>query len=61
MDRSTDGTTRQRWAVASLIGNCEAIIGSGLLPAPLEQSMRLLVAETISAFDMQTYDERNAA
>lgn len=43
---------RQAYAVAKLVGHCEAIVGSGLLPEPSEQSMRLLIAEALSAFNM---------
>ena len=48
MDRST----RQRFAVASLVGTCEGLVESGKLPDPLERSFRLLIAETLSAFNM---------
>lgn len=46
-------TSNRRLAVASLIGECEAIAGSGVLTEPAEQSLRLLIAETLSAFGMQ--------
>jgi len=42
--------------VASLVGECEALVGSGLLPEPAEQSLRLLIAETLSAFQMQPHE-----
>lgn len=42
----------QRCAVAQLIGHCEGIAASGVLPEPAEQSLRLLIAETLSAFGM---------
>jgi hypothetical protein len=47
--------TRQAYAVAKLVGHCEAIAGSGLLPEPSEQSLRLLVAEALSAFGMEPH------
>jgi hypothetical protein len=49
--------SRQAYAVAKLIGHCEAIAGSGLLPEPSEQSLRLLIAEALSAFDMEPHQE----
>ena len=61
MGRSIDNPMWQSVCVASLIGHCEAIIGKGLLPEKYEQSLRILVAETLSAFHMQNHDERNAA
>jgi hypothetical protein len=48
---------RQAYAAAKLIGHCEAIVGSGLLPEPSEQSLRLLIAEALSAFDMEPHQE----
>jgi hypothetical protein len=56
-------STSQGWqhiCVASLIGQCESAVSSGRLTAPAEEAMRLLVAETLSAFGMQQHDERNA-
>jgi hypothetical protein len=47
--------SRQAYAAAKLIGHCEAIAGSGLLPEPSEQSLRLLIAEALSAFDMEPH------
>lgn len=46
-------TATQRYAVAALIGHCESIAASGRLTTPAEQSLRLLIAETASAFKMQ--------
>ena len=60
MDRFTS-TGWQAICVASLIGQCESAVSSGRLTAPAEEAMRLLVAETLSAFHMQNHDERNAA
>jgi len=47
--------SRQAYAAAKLIGHCEAMVGSGLLPEPSEQSLRLLIAETLSAFNMEPH------
>jgi len=55
------GRSIERLAAAALIGECEAIIECGLLPEENEQSLRLLVAEALSAFGMQHNDERNVA
>jgi hypothetical protein len=43
--------------VASLVGHCESIAASGQLTTPAEQSLRLLIAETLSAFGMQSHDQ----
>lgn len=51
----------QRLAVASLIGECESIAGSGQLTEPAEQSLRLLIAETLSVFNMPSIAERESA
>jgi hypothetical protein len=48
MQRSTE-----RLAAAALIGECEAIVECGLLPEENEQSLRLLIADALSAFGMQ--------
>ena len=45
-------TNWQHVCVASLIGHCEAIAKAGLLPEPSEESLRVLIAETLSAFGM---------
>lgn len=59
MALSTDFyTRRRRLAVAALIGDCEAIAGSGVLTEPAEQSLRLLIAEALSAFGMQPRDDQ---
>lgn len=55
MDRST----RQLYAICALIGTCEAIAESGLLPEPAEQSIRFMVAETLSAFQMQSREKNH--
>lgn len=49
------------YVVASLIGHCEAIAASGELSQPAEQSLRLLIAETLSAFGMQHHQQEQAA
>ncbi len=59
MVRFTD-TGWQHVIVASLVGHCEAVISSGCLSEPSEESMRLLVAETLSAFNMQHHQEATA-
>lgn len=46
---------RQAYAAAKLIGHCEAIVGSGLLPEASEQSLRVLIAEALIAFDMEPH------
>jgi hypothetical protein len=43
---------RRRLAVSALIGQCEAIASSGALTAPARQSLRFLIDQTTSAFDM---------
>ena len=47
---------RQRYAVAALIGECESIAASGCLTEPAEQSLRVLIAQTLVVFDMQFRD-----
>lgn len=44
---------RQAYAVAKLVGHCEALVSSGHLTEPSEQSLRLLIAEALSAFNME--------
>jgi len=56
MGRFTN-TGWQHVIVASLVGHCEAVISSGCMSEPAEESMRLLVAETLSAFNMQHNQE----
>jgi hypothetical protein len=51
-NRASGPSHRQLMAVAALVGHSEAVAGSGLLPTPSEQSLRFLIAETLSAFDM---------
>jgi hypothetical protein len=51
------GPAWQSICVASLIGHCEAIAASGHLTEPAEKSLRFLIAETLSAFGMQSHDQ----
>jgi hypothetical protein len=48
--------SNQRLCVAALIGHCEAIAESGQLSEPAEESLRLLIAETLSAFGMNHHE-----
>lgn len=51
------GPAWQQVCVASLVGHCEAIAASGHLTEPSEKSLRFLIAETLSAFGMQSHDQ----
>jgi len=51
------GPAWQSICVASLIGECESIAASGQLTEPSEQSLRLLISETLSAFGMASHDQ----
>lgn len=51
------GPAWQKVCVASLISHCEAIAASGHLSEPSEQSLRFLIAETLSAFNMMPHDQ----
>ena len=58
-----DRFTNQGWqhiCVASLVAHCEAIAAAGFLPEPSEESLRLLIAETLCAFRMQHNQETAA-
>ena len=44
--------TRRRYTVSALIGHCEAIAASGLLPESSEASLRYLVTQTLAAHGM---------
>ena len=60
MARSTEIAVGEAWrhvCVASLVGHCEAIAASGQLAEPAEQSLRLLMAETLTAFGMASHDQ----
>ena len=50
---------RRRLAVASLIGECEAIAESGHLTEPAEKSLRVVVAQALAAFNMPSKEERS--
>ena len=50
----------QAICVASLVAHCEAIAAAGLLPEPSEESLRLLIAETLCAFRMDHHQETAA-
>jgi len=49
-------STEQRFVVAKLVGYCEAIVAIGKLSEPNEESLRLLIAETLTAFGMHHHD-----
>ena len=49
----------QRTAVAKLVGYCEGLCKSGALTEFSEKQLRLLVVETLSAFEMPTQAERS--
>jgi hypothetical protein len=51
------GPAWQSICVASLVGHCEAIAASGDLTEPAEKSLRYLIAETLSAFNMAPHDQ----
>jgi hypothetical protein len=61
MVRSINNPMWREICVASLIGHCEAIASAGLLPEPAEESLRLLVAETLCAFNMQHAQQEPAS
>jgi RecB family endonuclease NucS len=61
---ATDQRTSTGWqaiCVASLIGQCESAVSSGRLTAPAEEAMRLLIAETLSAFNMHHNQQHEVA
>ena len=47
----------QRAAVAKLVGYCEAIAASGLVGELMERKLRVHIAETLSAFQMEHHQE----
>jgi hypothetical protein len=51
----------QAICVASLIGQCESAVSSGRLTEHAEESMRLLISETLSAFGMTHNNNQEAA
>lgn len=56
-DRAERPTTGQRYAVAKIIGYCEAIAASGQLGDVMEARLRERIAETLSAFGMEPHQE----
>jgi hypothetical protein len=48
----------QRAAVAKMVGYCEGVIGSGILPDDCEIMLRKIIAETLVAFNMPSKAER---
>lgn len=51
----------RNYAVAALVGECEAIAASGVLTEPAERSLRVLIAHTLAAFEMPSKTERVVA
>lgn len=51
-------TVSQRCTLAKLIGNCEGVVGSGVLSADGEEAMRRNIAEALAAFGMPSKSER---
>lgn len=51
----------QRLTVAALVGECESIVGAGVLTEPAERSLRLLIARTLVSFDMPAKGDREPA
>lgn len=49
--------TQRRLAVAALVGHCEAIAASGLLPEPSEVALRYLIAQALAAHGMPARSE----
>ena len=52
---------RQTIAVASLVGCCEGIVGSGVLGERIEAELRARIAATLVAFRMPSRAERECA
>jgi hypothetical protein len=50
-------STEQLYAVAKIIGYCEAIASSGLVGEIMERRLRERIAETLSAFGMEPHQE----
>jgi hypothetical protein len=57
-DRPGYRDRRRHLAVAALVGECESIVGSGVLTEPAERSLRFLIAEALSAHGMPSIAER---
>ena len=53
---SVGNKQRRRYAVASLIGECEALAASGLLPEQREMTLRKLIADALSSHGMSASD-----
>lgn len=60
MDHHLSNRTCELFAVSALVGECEAIAESGRLTEPAEESLRLLIAQTLSAFHMPAKADRLA-
>lgn len=45
----------QAYAAAKLIGHCEVIAESGILPVASEQALRVVIAEALIAFNMEPH------
>lgn len=56
-DRPSFRERRRNLAVAALVGECESIVGAGVLTEPAERSLRLLIAEALSAHGMPSIAE----
>ena len=48
-------STDQLYCVAKLVGYCESIVASGLVGEIMERRLRERIAETLSAFGMDSY------
>lgn len=51
----------RRFALASIIGACEALVKSGMLGEELESKLRVNIAEVLVAFNMPSQIEREAS
>ncbi len=51
----------QRAAVASIVGYCEGLAGSGILPIEAEMQLRRRIAAALSAFNMPSKAEHAEA
>lgn len=56
-DPNAERSISQRYAVAKIIGYCEAIASSGQLGEVMEARLRERIAETLSAFNMEPHQE----
>lgn len=55
--RPSDITFSQRLALAKMVGYCEGVVKSGILPADAEYKLREIIAETLAAFGMPSKAE----